>query len=85
MTRGSCTCAHACTVRAYAQRERATVHTCMCMACMCMGHMHVHADGHSGHVLVESVRADCLLVSCPGTSTCTTTRSSCCRRASLTG
>jgi len=28
----------------------------------------VHADGHSGHVLVESVRADCLLVSCPGTS-----------------
>ncbi len=51
---------------------------------MCTTHMHVHADGHSGHVLVESVRADCLLVSCPGTSTCTTTRSACCRRASLT-
>jgi hypothetical protein len=31
--------------------------------------MHVHADGHSGHVLVECVRADCLLVSCPGSST----------------
>ena len=55
---------------------------------MCMGHMHVHADGHSGHVLVECVmecvRADCLLVLCPGTSSWAPTRSACCRRASLT-
>ena len=74
------------------ERERATVHTCMCTAhvhgaCarrMCMGHKHVHADGHSGHVLVECVRADCHLVSCPGASTWTATRSACFRRASLT-
>jgi hypothetical protein len=83
ITSGTCTCAQACMVRTYMQRERGTVHTCIAWS-MCMGHMHVHADGHSGHVLVESVRADCLLVSCPGTLSCTTTRSACCRRASLT-
>ena len=35
MTRGTCTCAYACTVRAYAERERATLHTFRCVA-------HVH-------------------------------------------
>ena len=66
MTRDSC--AYACMVRAYAERERATLHTCMCMAHV-MGHKHVHADGHSRHVVVECVRADCLFISCPGAST----------------
>ena len=82
MTRGTCTCAQACTVRAYTAREVRCTRACAWR--MCMGHKHVHADGHSGHVLVECVRADCLLVSCPGASTCSTTRSACCRRASLT-
>jgi hypothetical protein len=66
------------------QREREPRCTRACAWRMCMGHMHVHADGHSGHVLVECVRADCLLVSCPGASTCSATQSACCRRASLT-
>ncbi len=35
MTGGTCTCAHACTVCAHAEREWATLHTCICMA-------HVH-------------------------------------------
>jgi hypothetical protein len=80
-----CKCAQACTVRAYPESEREPRCTRACARRMCMGHKHVHADGHSGHVLVECVRADCLLVSCPGACTCTTTRSACCRRASLTG
>ncbi len=71
-------------VRAYAESEREPRCTRACAWRMWMGHMHVQADGHSGHVLVECVRADCLLVSCSGASTCTATRSACCRRASLT-
>jgi len=52
---------------------------CFCIyVCTCI------TESLSGHVLVESVRADCLLVSCPGNSTWTATRSACCRRASLT-
>ena len=47
-------------VRAYAEREARCTRACAWG--MCMGNMHVHADGHSGHVLVECVRADCLLV-----------------------
>ena len=86
MTRGTCTCAQACTLRAYPEREREIEPRCT-RACgwrICMGHIHGHADGHSGHVLVECVRADCLLVSCSGSSTCAATRSACFRRASLT-
>ncbi len=84
MTRGTCTCAQACTVRAYPEREREPRCTRACARRICMGHIHGHADGHSGHVLVECVRADCLLVSCSGSSTCAATRSACFRRASLT-
>jgi len=81
-----CISAHKHARCAHIQREREREPRCTraCARRMCMGHMHVHADGHSGHVLVECVRADCLLVSCPGTSTWTATRSACCRRASLT-
>jgi hypothetical protein len=35
ITTDACTCAQACMVRAYAERETGTVYTCMCMA-------HVH-------------------------------------------
>jgi hypothetical protein len=69
---------------AHMQSERDARCTRACAWRVGMGHMHVHADGHGGYVLVECVRADCLLVSCPGSSACTATRSACCRRASLT-
>ena len=66
------------------EREREQRCTRACAWAMCMGHMHVHAGGHSGQVMVECVRADCLLVSCPVTSNYSETRSACCRGPSLT-
>jgi hypothetical protein len=61
------TCAHAHAHKharcAPMRRDRAPRCTRACACRTVKGHMHVHADGHSGHVLVESVRADCLLVS----------------------
>ncbi len=49
-----CVCVYTVCVCVYAEREPRCTRACAWR--MCMWHMHVHADWHSGHVLVECVR-----------------------------